>query len=64
MYRINPAIKKNQEIEKHLNNGFKFALLINGQIIVVKRYQWELDIQRKANRLARVVPLISLLIEI
>lgn len=49
MYRRSPTVIHNERVSKHLNNGFRYALMKNEKIILVKRYEWELAIHKKAN---------------
>lgn len=60
-YRIHPDIKHNAKIEKHINNGFRFALVLNNKIIAVKRIRRELDLLNKSTKGSEIKELESML---
>jgi sulfur carrier protein ThiS len=58
MFRINPDIKKKAVIHKLLDNGYRFCVISNGQIIKYWRYEYEALRQYKR---IEIIPLRNLI---
>lgn len=58
MFRIDPEIKKKEVIHRLLNNGYRFCVMVDGQIIKSWRYEYEALRQYKR---IEIIPLRNLI---
>lgn len=65
MYRRKNNIIFSEKLEKHLNNGFSVALISSlDTLITVKRYLWELELQKKVHKVSKIVHIRDMLREV